>query len=408
MSNENLGGLTAFVNGATKMAGNKTEEIVNIPIEKLIPYEKNFYGLRDIDSLAGLISVSRYIEPLTVVPREDGNYTILSGHRRRAAIAALIDTEDFPSEVPCIIKHPEGFSLELENGEQANFSADDAAMLVMIAANKGQREERTLEEKRQEIAILDPFAQAIYAEKKRKGYKGSYKNFFAEEIIQMSTSQVQRLRSVTKLTDKVKDAVDKGLISESAAFEIATLPPEEQNSIVEAVISGGLDNSIKAIREERKKREGKFDDIEEEEDETDEEYEDDEEEEEEEAEEEAEEEETEVKETAQSNPTWTPSNNNTTEQYPQNRREETIIPAEKTFKESIKSELPPAPKETPEDPNKEAEEWFKQARIIAIKTICEEAERMKNEFEGVDPVQSAQWGVRAAVAMYQLASLQNE
>lgn len=98
----------------------KTEEIVHIPIEKLIPHEKNFYGLRDIDSLAGLISVSRYIEPLTVVPRDDGNYTILSGHRRRAAIAALIDTENFSSEVPCIII-PKDFPLNLKTANKRIF-----------------------------------------------------------------------------------------------------------------------------------------------------------------------------------------------------------------------------------------------------------------------------------------------
>ncbi len=40
------------------------EKIVSIDIEKLESNPRNFYGLRDIDSLTTLISVSHLIEPL--------------------------------------------------------------------------------------------------------------------------------------------------------------------------------------------------------------------------------------------------------------------------------------------------------------------------------------------------------
>lgn len=61
------------------------EKIVSIEIENLESNPRNFYGLRDIDSLAALISVSHLIEPLTVSEKSDGKYTIISGHRRRGS-----------------------------------------------------------------------------------------------------------------------------------------------------------------------------------------------------------------------------------------------------------------------------------------------------------------------------------
>ncbi|MBR3624025.1 MAG: ParB N-terminal domain-containing protein [Selenomonadaceae bacterium] len=421
---EQLGGLASFVNNATKMAGKEhpgKNNIVYIPLEKLIPHEKNFYGLRDIDKLAGLISTSKYIEPLTVVEREDGNYTILSGHRRRAAIATLVESENFPSEVPCIVQDPQPFSVEKEDGEIVNFSAEDMGLFMLIAANRGQRDARTLEEQREEIRILEPLAEAIYAEKKKSGFKGAYREFFAGEILSMSQTQLHRLQSVDKLTDSVRQAVNEGLISESAAFEMATLPAEEQDSMIEAIRSGNLDNSIKAIKDERKRRNSKlYDDIEEED-------EDEEEEETDEDEDEDDSDNTDLKDLKNQNvenqsqeenkgETWTSPDNeapnsasdSNSSNHPQNRREEQVIPAEKSFKERIKSELPAAPKEEPDDPQKEAEEWFKKSQLIAYQTICDEAEYMKNELDGVDPVQSAQWGIRSAVAMFNLAALKNE
>ena len=61
-------------------------------IEKLESNSQNFYGLRDIDSLVALISVSHLIEPLTVSAKDDGKYTIISGHRRHAAVVILFLT----------------------------------------------------------------------------------------------------------------------------------------------------------------------------------------------------------------------------------------------------------------------------------------------------------------------------
>ena len=56
-------------------------------------------------------------------------------------------------KLPCIVKAPEKISIEQDNGETVEFDEDAVNMLHLIASNRGQREERTVEEKLQEIII---------------------------------------------------------------------------------------------------------------------------------------------------------------------------------------------------------------------------------------------------------------
>ena len=72
---ESNGGLGTLLNEVTQESGTQEEKIVYIDIDKLESNPKNFYGLRDVDTLAGLITVSHLVEPLTVSAKADGKYT---------------------------------------------------------------------------------------------------------------------------------------------------------------------------------------------------------------------------------------------------------------------------------------------------------------------------------------------
>jgi len=102
-------------------------------------------------------------------------------------------------------------------------------MLNLIASNRGQREERTVDEKLQEVRYLEKFAKAIYNQKDR-GKRGRFRSFFAEEILNISKSQLQRINAMEKLTDKVKQAIDDKKLSESAAArKMANMTAENVN-----------------------------------------------------------------------------------------------------------------------------------------------------------------------------------
>ena len=140
----------------------QSEQIVYIDIDELEVNPKNFYGMRDIDALAGLIAVSHLIEPLTASKQENGKYMLISGHRRRAAVQKLLEEGIYTErKLPCIVKTCGKIAIEQENGEIIEFDEDAVEMLNLIASNRGQREERTIDEKLQEVKYLEAFAKAI-------------------------------------------------------------------------------------------------------------------------------------------------------------------------------------------------------------------------------------------------------
>ena len=124
---KHTGGLARFLNDETQQAArhlaDDANRIVYIDIDNIVSNPRNFYGLRDIDSLAGLIAVSHMVEPLIVCPEEDGKYMLLSGHRRRAAVQKLLDDGDYEErKLPCIIHERRKITIPQENGETMNIS----------------------------------------------------------------------------------------------------------------------------------------------------------------------------------------------------------------------------------------------------------------------------------------------
>ena len=65
-----------------------TEYITNIPVEKLRPFPNHPFQVRDDDSMKETVkSIKTYgvLQPAIVRPTKDGDYEILSGHRRKHA-----------------------------------------------------------------------------------------------------------------------------------------------------------------------------------------------------------------------------------------------------------------------------------------------------------------------------------
>lgn len=121
-------------------------------------------------------------------------------------------------------------------------------MLNLIASNRGQREERTVEEKLQEVKYLEKFAKAIIYNKKNNRRRGRFVNFFAEEILNISKSQLLRINALEKLSARVRQAVYENKISESAGIEISSMPEEKQEECLEKILSGKIKGTIQGIQ----------------------------------------------------------------------------------------------------------------------------------------------------------------
>ena len=381
---ERNGGLGTFLNEVTQVSekSQQEEKIVYIDIDDLESNPKNFYGLRDVDALAGLISVSHLIEPLTVSAKDDGKYTIISGHRRRAAVQKLLEDGIYSERnLPCIVKDCRKISIEQENGEIVEFDEDAVEMLNLIASNRGQREERTLDEKLQEIRYLEKFAKAIYNQKDR-GKRGRFRNFFAEEILNISKSQLQRINSMEKLTDKVKQAIDDKKLSESAAREMTTMTAEEQDACLEKILSGEIKGTIQDIQAQKSTETDKV--VEEKADEVS-------------------ENDSFAEETAEKFETESETETKISEEeskltYPKN-----LLPETKSeSREKISVGEIDVPEEIG-DPQKEAEEWYRQENLATAELLYEKAQRMSEEEP--NELKAAQWGIRASVALYHIEEL---
>ncbi|WP_196606562.1 ParB/RepB/Spo0J family partition protein [Pectinatus frisingensis] len=236
-------GLSDYLNKTTRnsIPIQTQNEITQINIDEIIPNPDNFYGTRDIDSLAALISISDYIEPLEVKKVADHKYMLIAGHRRRLAKLKLLeDGSATDRTVPCIIRNFD---------DKGCLTAFEVEKCSMIFSNKGQRKERTVDEQLEEIRILEPIAKKIYDEEHAAdNIKGNFRKFFAEEILNTSSTALQRTKSLEKLTDKAKDAVNNGKISETAAAELAGLPIGKQDQFVDDLDSGNKTGTVDDIR----------------------------------------------------------------------------------------------------------------------------------------------------------------
>ena len=76
-----------------------------------------------------------------------------------------------------------------------------------------------------------------------------FRTFFAKEILDISEAKLQRLQSLTKLTEKARKAFDEGLIGKTVAAQMASLSPEEQDNIVYKIRCGTCDGTYAEFKD---------------------------------------------------------------------------------------------------------------------------------------------------------------
>lgn len=195
------------------------EQITYLPIGSLDSDPKNFYELRGIEELADNISVAGLQQPIRVRAGEaPGRYTIVSGHRRLAAVKAL--AQEAPRKwqtVACIIE------------------TDDASpalqQLRLIYANANTRQLSSAE-------ISDQASQVemLLYELKEEGYEfpGRMRDHVAEAV-GVSRSKLARLKVIRdNLIPEFDGSWRAGKISESTAYILAQNSRERQKLIFEA------------------------------------------------------------------------------------------------------------------------------------------------------------------------------
>ena len=194
---------------------NDEQLISMVPIVELYPFENHPYRVVDdtkMDDLVESVKEKGVLEPGIVRKRSMGGYEIISGHRRkRACELAGIDV------MPVFIK-------EL---------ADDEAAVMMVDANN-QREELLFSEKAWAYRIKHDAL-------KHQGKKMDIGS--AEQIgkdVGESVRQVKRYIRLTYLIKEILDLVDDGKIKFLAGERLSYLDKEEQEILLQYIISNGV------------------------------------------------------------------------------------------------------------------------------------------------------------------------
>lgn len=204
--------------------GKKKESIVYLPLEKLKPFPDHPFSVQDDEAMQQTVESVKengVIVPAIARPLPDGNYELISGHRRKHAceLAGL-------STMPVIVR-------DIDR---------DAAVIAMVDSNL-QREnilpsERAKAYKMKLEAIKRQGARndltCDQAGHKLDGKKSVER--IAEDAGE-SKSQVQRYIRLTHLAPELQRMVDEGRMGMTPAVELSYLKPDEQELLIETIDS---------------------------------------------------------------------------------------------------------------------------------------------------------------------------
>ena len=208
---------TAIINDIKSVAGDSfADNIKMLPVDQLHDNPENFYDLSDLDTLVEDIDRQGLKTPLYVVPDDDNGYTVISGHRRKAAVQELIDSGKYGTDkLPCYI------------GVKKN---EAEIMLDLIMLNATTRVISDAETVKQCEKLEKVFKQL---EADGKKVQGRMRDKIAAAL-NVSPAQVGKVENIRhNAIDEVKAAVNEGKMSISTANEVAKLEPKKQKDLIE-------------------------------------------------------------------------------------------------------------------------------------------------------------------------------
>lgn len=210
--------------------GDGRERIEYIGLDKLHDDPNNFYSLDGIEELSENIEFAGLQQPVRV--RRDsehsGEYIIVSGHRRTAAMRKIVEDGNKAFEtVPCIV--------EADGGTEAALRE-----LRLIYANSDTRRMSSADISKQAERV-----EALLYQLKEEGveFPGRMRDHVAEAC-KVSKSKLSRLKVIRdKLApDIYAGYYERGKLPEDTAYELAKLPADTQRVIVDRATRDGRQN----------------------------------------------------------------------------------------------------------------------------------------------------------------------
>lgn len=198
------------------------ERVQSLPLDKLEPFPNHPFKVIDDDKMLETVESIKergVLVPILVRPKNDGNFEIVSGHRRHHAsqLAGL-------TEIPAIVREMD----------------DDTAILLMVDSNL-QREELLPSEKafayKMKLDAMKRQGQRTDLTCARIAHKSDgikSRDILAEQVGE-SKDQVRRYIRLTYLVPDLLDRVDNKTMAFNAAVEVSYLTEPEQLMLCDAI-----------------------------------------------------------------------------------------------------------------------------------------------------------------------------
>ena len=203
-------------------AETKLPRIYDLPLDQIDDFPNHPFQVRmdeDMDQLVQSIKERGLITPITVRPKEDGRYEIVSGHRRKTA-CELAGLPTIKAEIREMTR--------------------DEAIILMVESNL-QRSVILPSEKAFSYKMrLEAMKRLPGRPAKENGVpvgpdlSGKSRELLASESIDSNT-QIQRYIRLTELVPELLQMVDEGKIAMRPAVEISYLTKKEQQYLVDAI-----------------------------------------------------------------------------------------------------------------------------------------------------------------------------
>jgi len=210
-----------FMNDAERKE-NKLPRIYDIPLSEIDDFPDHPFKVKldeDMDQLVQSIKERGIITPITLRPKENGRYEIVSGHRRKKA-CELAGFETVKAEVREMTRD-EAIILMVES----NFQRSQILPSEKAFAYKMRLEAMSRQGKRTDLTS-DPVGPKL---------SGERSNIELSSETGDSTSQIKRYIRLTSLVPELLDLVDEGKIKMRPAVELSYLDEDSQRAVVDEI-----------------------------------------------------------------------------------------------------------------------------------------------------------------------------
>ena len=202
-----------------------------LPISKLHPFEGHPFQVKDneeMDHLVESIKSQGILSPLVVRPLKNGDYEVVSGHRRLHA-CRLAGMETVPALVYEMDRDAATIALVDSNLHREHILPSERAfaykMKLDAMKRQGQRSDLTSAQVEQKL-------------------KGATSVEILGEQVGESRAQIQRYIRLTNLEPELLELVDQDKIALTPAVELSHLQKEEQQFLKEAMAGADCTPSL--------------------------------------------------------------------------------------------------------------------------------------------------------------------